>query len=152
LTGVPALFSVTPDAGKTILLLEDEPALMKLLKHALRSYNLIEATTADEALRLFAERGRQVDLLIADVTLPTSSGLRVAFFLRSEIHSLPVILTSGYPVSNWSANDTADLQRLGSRAVEIILKPFAPRSLLDLVDNLLGASPPETVTASGENS
>ena len=101
-------------AGKTILLLEDEPALMKLLAHALSSYNVIEATTADEALRLFAERGRHVDLLIADVTLPAGSGLRVAFFLRSEIQNLPVILTSGYPVSSWSASDTVDLQRLGS--------------------------------------
>ena len=138
-------------AGKTILLLEDEPALMKLLAHALASYDVIEATTADEALRHFAERGRHVDLLIADVTLPAGSGLRVAFFIRSEIQNLPVILTFGYPVSNWSASDTADLQRLGSRSVEIIEKPFPARALLDLVENLLDASPPESATASGES-
>jgi DNA-binding response OmpR family regulator len=142
---------VPTHAGKTILLLEDEPALLKLLAHALSSYHVIEATTADEALRLFAERGRHVDLLIADVSLPAGSGLRVAFFLRSESQNLPVILTSGYPVSNWSAGDTADLQRLGSRSVEIIEKPFPARALLELVENLLGASPSESATASGEN-
>jgi DNA-binding response OmpR family regulator len=151
LTGLPALLSVPTHAGKTILLLEDEPALLKLLAHALRSYDVVEASTADGALRLFAERGRHVDLLIADVSLPASSGLRVAFFLRSEIQNLPVILTSGYPVNNWSASDTADLQRLGSRSVEIIQKPFPARALLDLVENLLGTSPPESATASGEN-
>jgi hypothetical protein len=75
----------------------------------------------------------------------------VAFFLRSESQNLPVILTSGYPVSNWSAGDTADLQRLGSRSVEIIEKPFPARALLELVENLLGASPSESATASGEN-
>ena len=64
--------------------------------------NLIEAAAADEALRLFADRGHHVDLLVADVTLPIDSGLRVAFFLRSADRNLPVILTSGYPVSSWS--------------------------------------------------
>jgi len=150
--GLPALVTVPTHAGKTILLLEDEPALLKLLAHALSSYHVIEATTADEALRLFAERGRHVDLLIADVSLPTGSGLRVAFFLRSEIQNLPVILTSGYPLDNWSASDTADLQRLGSSSVEIIQKPFPARALLNLVEKLLETASSEGARASGENS
>jgi two-component system cell cycle sensor histidine kinase/response regulator CckA len=140
---------VTTQGGKTILLLEDEPALMKFLGHALSSYNLIEATTADEALRLFAERGRHVDLLIADVTLPAGSGLRVAFFLRSEIKNLPVILTSGYPVSNWSETDLADLQRLGSTAVAFLQKPFQSPELLELVQRLLGTSQSGNARAQG---
>jgi DNA-binding response OmpR family regulator len=150
--GVPDLLSVTTHAGKTILLLEDEPALMKFLLHALSQYDLLEATTADQALRLFAERGRHIDLLIADVTLPTGSGLRVAFFLRSEIRNLPVILTSGYPVSNWSDADSVDLKRLDSSYVAFIQKPFQAHELLDLVQKLLGTSPSESATASGENS
>jgi DNA-binding response OmpR family regulator len=137
---------------KTILLLEDEPALMKLLRHALSQYDLVEATTADQALGLFAERGRHIDLLIADVTLPTGSGLRVAFFLRSEIRNLPVILTSGYPVSNWSDTDSVDLKRLDSSSVAFIQKPFQARELLGLVQKLLGTSPAESASASGENS
>ena len=148
-TGLPDLLSVPTHAGKTILLLEDEPALMKLLAHALGAYDVIEATTADEALRLFAERGRHVDLLIADVTLPTGSGLRVAFFLRSEIQNLPVILTSGYPVSSWSKTDTVDLQRLGSTSVAFLQKPFQPRELTRLVEKLLGTPTAEDAKAHG---
>jgi DNA-binding response OmpR family regulator len=78
---------------------------MRLLKHALSRYNLIDATAADEALRLFADRGHHVDLLIADATLPTDSGLRVAFLLRTAVRNLPVILTSGYPVSSWRVRE-----------------------------------------------
>jgi DNA-binding NtrC family response regulator len=78
---------------------------MKLLKQTLSRYKLIEATAADEALRPFADRSHHVDLLIGDVTLPTDSGLRVAFFLRSAVRNLPVILTFGYPVSSWSVRE-----------------------------------------------
>ena len=68
----------------TILVLEDEPFVMKLLRYMLKHYSLIEATSAEEAFRQFSERGRQIDLLLADVTLPTSSGTRVALHLRSR--------------------------------------------------------------------
>jgi CheY-like chemotaxis protein len=142
---------VTTCDHKTILLLEDEPGLMKLLSHTLSSYDVIEAPTADEALRLFAERGHQVDLLIADVTLPNDSGLRVAFFLRNEIPNLPVILTSGYPLSNWNAKDAIDLQRLGPNGVAFLQKPFPSPELLHLVRQLLGTQSSEGARASGDN-
>jgi len=125
---------------------------MGLLKHTLRQYELIGATTADEALHLFGEWRRNVDLLIADVTLPVSSGLRVAAALRSEIRNLPVILTSGYPVSSWSVRHTLDLQRLGSNSVAILQKPFQAQELLRLVETLLGASSGGDAKAHGKNS
>ena len=84
---------------KTLLVLEDNPALMMFLRLTLEPYDLIEASTAEQALRLFAERGRQVDLLIADLHLPKSSGIQVAMILRSEIPNLPV-LRRGYPGSH----------------------------------------------------
>jgi DNA-binding NtrC family response regulator len=148
LGGVPALIIVKTHVDKTVLVLEDEPALMRLLRLTLNQYNVIEATTAEQALRLFAESGRRIDLLLADVTLPTSSGLRVAFFLRSEIRNLPVILTSGYPVSSWTVRDAVDMQRLGSTAVAFIQKPFQAQELLDLVQKLLGTAPSEGARAS----
>jgi DNA-binding response OmpR family regulator len=138
---------VTTHARKKVLVLEDEPALMELLWHTLSQYDLIEATTADEALYLFGERRRYVDLLIVDVTLPVGSGLRVASSLRSEIRNLPVILTSRYPVSSWSVRDTVDMQRLGSISVAFIQKPFQAQELLRLVEKLLGASPAEGAKA-----
>ena len=66
---------------ETLLVLEDESSVMKLVRHMLKQYNLIEAITAEQALHLFNERDRQVDLLLADVTLPTSSGIQVALLL-----------------------------------------------------------------------
>jgi CheY-like chemotaxis protein len=132
---------------KTILVLEDESSLMMLMRHMLQQYNLIEATTAQQALCLFREHGRQPDLLVADVTLPARSGIQVALLLRIAIPDLPVILTSGYPVSVWSDRDSADLQRLGSRSVRILGKSFQAEDLLHAVRESLAPRAEKTRTA-----
>lgn len=134
---------------KTLLVLEDEPLVMKLLRHMLKQYNLVEATSAEEALRLFNDHGNQIDLLLADVTLPMSSGIQVALTIRSKAPNLPVILTSGYPVSGWNERDAADLKRLDSRSVVILQKPNPGRRLLSAVEELIGAEQPQKVSAAG---
>ena len=123
---------------KTILVLEVNASVMMVLRLMLEPYSLIEASDAEQALRLFTDHGRKIDLLVADVTLPRSSGIQVALLLRSEVPDLPVILTSGYPVSAWSDLDSADLERLGSRSVAIVQKPFQAQGLLKAVCELTG--------------
>ena len=51
---------------------------------------------------------------------------------------MPVILTSGYPEANWSPRDSADLERLGSKSVAILQKPFPAQELLTTVRRLIG--------------
>ena len=128
---------------KTILLLDDEPVVMMLLRIMLKHYRLIEASTAEQALQLFTDRGRQLDLLLADLTLPKISGIQVALVFRSEIPNLPVILMSGFPLSSWTDREYTDLERLGSNSVTILQKPFTPRALSNAVCELIGVPPPE---------
>jgi CheY-like chemotaxis protein len=127
----------------TLLVLEDEPAVRQLLRHLLKQYTLIEAATAEEALRSVTDHGHRADLLVADVTLPQSSGIQVALLLRIENPDLPVILTSGYPVSNWSEQDYTDLLRLGTTSVALLSKPFQGQELLRTVHEMIGAAPSE---------
>ena len=65
-----------------LLVLEDSHAVMMVLRLMLEEYSLIEASTAEQALRLFTDHGCKISLLVADVTLPTSSGIQVALLLR----------------------------------------------------------------------
>jgi CheY-like chemotaxis protein len=123
---------------KKILILEDEPFVAALLRLLLKGYIVVEATTAAQALQAFTEHNRQFDLLIADVNLPISSGVQVAVILRSQLPTLKVILSSGYPLGNWREQDVADLQRLGEHSVTLIEKPFLPKALTDLVHALIG--------------
>lgn len=124
---------------KTILVLEDESSLLKLIGLVLKQYRLIKAANAEEALRLFAEHDHHLDLLLADLKLPRSSGIQVALLLRAEIPDLPVILTSGYPEGGWSDRDSADRERLGPNLVAMLQKPFQAQALLDRVRELIGA-------------
>ena len=93
---------------KTVLVLQDEPGV-ELLRNVLRQYTVIEATTAEQALHLFKTHARQVDLLIADLTLPKSSGIQVACLLRSELPDLPVILKADSTIQYQSVVDVLDL-------------------------------------------
>ena len=127
---------------KTILVLEDEVLVMRLLRHMLKQYDIIEATTAEEALRLFTNLGR-IDALIADVILPKSSGIKIALLFRLQIPELPVILTSGFPIGNWSDQDSADLSRLGSKSVAFLQKPFHAEEVRDTVRTLIGEPKPD---------
>lgn len=126
---------------KTILVLEDELALLSLLHHVLgrHGYTILEASSAEQAFREFNRSDRQIDLLIADVSLPGISGVQVALVLRLEAPDLRVILTSGYPSSAWSVRDSANLRRLGSESVNVLLKPFASQALLNMIVELIGA-------------
>jgi CheY-like chemotaxis protein len=126
------------DTMRTLLLLEDDPTLLKFLRHTLRDYRLIEATSAEEALLLFIDHEYQVDLLVAKLTLPTKSGAQVAFHMRSKIPDLPVILTSTAAISNWSERDYSYLRRLEEMPVAVLQKPYAGHKLLALISELTG--------------
>ena len=135
---------------KTILILEDEPALMALFRAVLSGYTILEASTAEEALRVFLEHDRKLDLLIADVVLRVGSGIsgiHVALLLREANSNLSILLTSGYPRSLWNDPDGADLKRLGSDSVAILQKPFSPATLLRHVYDSIG--PPSGATGAG---
>jgi CheY-like chemotaxis protein len=128
----------------TVLLLQEEPSVVRGLLSPLPQYRLLEANTAEEALALFLDNGQQIDLLIASVTLHKSSGIEVALLLRSRIHNLPVILTSKRPASTWNSHHTASWKRLGSRFVVILESPFQDMLLSATVRHLLGMPTFET--------
>jgi len=123
---------------KTILLLEDELPLMRLLGTVLgrSGYAVQESGCAEEAIQRFLDANRQIDVLVADVNLPESSGIQIAILLRAERPELKVILTSGYPSDAWKTGDVADLERLGTGSVIVLEKPFMPHMLLTCIRQL----------------
>ncbi len=125
---------------KTVLVLEDEPVVMNLIRYVLsKEYVVLQSTTAAEALQRFHDHEGDIHLLLADVTLPVSSGIRVALELRSWNPRLKVILTSGYPPDMWPDQDTAELDELPSDSVATLQKPFTPAMLLSRVGALLSS-------------
>jgi PAS domain S-box-containing protein len=84
----------------TILLVEDDDttrgAMRSLLR--LRGYVVLAASSAEEALAIFAERGADVDLLLADLSLPASAlnGAELARRLEERRPGLRMVFVSGF--------------------------------------------------------
>jgi two-component system cell cycle sensor histidine kinase/response regulator CckA len=125
----------------TILILDDEAPIRTLLRVTLcpLGYTLVEAATANEAVRCLEYADAGLDLLIADVYLTGDpSGVRVALELRSKLPFLRIILMSGVPLTFWDDQDAAEWSALPPDSVVTLEKPFHAAELLHSVHKLIG--------------
>ncbi len=108
---------------ETILLVEDEPAIRRLIAGALEraGYCVLEARHGREALERFDD---SIDLLLADMRLPHIGGHELIVRLREQRPTLKVLTISGYPL-----NAPPDLPFLA--------KPFQREELLKAVRDVL---------------
>jgi CheY-like chemotaxis protein len=124
-----------PRGHETILLVEDEPHLRRLVARVLRAqgYTIWEASDGREAMSLVMERGTGFHLLLSDVVMPELSGKTLADQLRSICPEARVLFVSGY-ISN-----TVVQEALASSSVAFLQKPFTPSDLVRKVRDVLDA-------------
>jgi two-component system, cell cycle sensor histidine kinase and response regulator CckA len=81
----------------TILLVEDEPALRRVSRKLLEKlgYQVLEAATGEQALQVYAERTRDIDLVLLDLIMPGLNGLQTLERLQGLDPGVKVILCSG---------------------------------------------------------
>jgi DNA-binding response OmpR family regulator len=104
----------------TILLVDDEEAVQKLLTYPLErdGYRVVQARDGEEALQRFGEQ--PVDLVVLDVMLPKLDGLEVCKRLRS-VSFVPIIMLT-------ARDDEVDkVIGLELGADDYITKPFSIR-------------------------
>jgi CheY-like chemotaxis protein len=123
--------------GKTILVVEDEPAVRRVMRIALElaGCTVHEASNGEVALELMHRVGHEVDLVVADLLMPQASGSTLASALGRMRPELPVLFVSG-------ASDM-DLQRVLGRTPaedEVLWKPFTPEQLVEAAERLLPKS------------
>jgi PAS domain S-box-containing protein len=119
--------------GETILLVEDEAPLRILARTALEryGYQVLEATTAAEALQQWDSYSDRVDLLLTDCVMPGGvSGQELVERLRKSEPELKMICTSGY------SNDLFG-ERLRVSGCEFLRKPYSARTLARIVRQCL---------------
>jgi putative two-component system response regulator len=120
----------------TLLLVDDEPANIHLLKGVLHSdFKFKIATNGDKALRI-AQTEPHPDLILLDVMMPGIDGYEVCRQLKSDpaTAGIPVIFVSGHTVE-------AELQKgLALGAVNFVSKPIDPVKVNAAVQNALSAS------------
>jgi len=84
--------------SETVLLVEDEDAVRRLVERILRGagYRVLTAPNAGSAILMYAAHGRAIDLLLTDVVMPQMSGRELADRLTAARPGLKVLYMSGY--------------------------------------------------------
>jgi len=118
-------------AALGILLVDDNPALRRILSAALRQegHRVVEAADAEEALDLVARLDSRIDVLVTDVVMPGMTGPELAERLRQTNPDLDVLLVSGYA-------DDASFQRAQTMGLPMLAKPFRPGDLIERLARL----------------
>jgi two-component system cell cycle sensor histidine kinase/response regulator CckA len=125
--------------GETVLLVEDETAVLMLMRRALerQGYRVLQASTPSEALDLWRSNRESIAILVTDMVLPLgTSGRQLAAQLRADRPDLKVLMVSGYS-ADFSGRD------ITQQADQYFLqKPFTPMRFIEIVRACLAGSDP----------
>ena len=133
---MPTDKTVQQNAATTILVLDDEPDVRKLVATVLagEGYTVLTADSGDKAIKLFQKRKQPVDLLLLDVISPGLSGPMVADRLTELQPGLRVMFMSGYDRTHVVQRYVVD------KGSALLKKPFTPDELLQKVREVLKSS------------
>jgi two-component system phosphate regulon response regulator PhoB len=120
---------------RTILICDDQPALRELVRGVLEigPYDMHEARDGQEAVELAEQL--EPDLILLDLMMPVLDGLQVLERVRAMpgLAQTPVVvLTASTRTADRDAIERAD-------GAHLLVKPFSPMHLLELVEQLLTA-------------
>jgi len=123
----------TPTGIATILLVEDESSLRKLMKTTLErnDYRVLEAKDGAEALSLCRDNLAQIDLVVTDLALPQMTGLQLKEKVVALRSSMKFLLISGYLEEVMGSPE--QIANIG----DFLQKPFLPDELARKVDEIL---------------
>ena len=122
-----------------ILLVEDDPSLIELVRYNLEAADFDVAVEMDGDGGLMAMRERAFDLVILDWMMPNMSGIEVVRQIRrmNDKRATPVIMLTA------RGEETDKIRGLDAGADDYVVKPFSPAELVSRVRALLRRSTPD---------
>ncbi|NTW53915.1 MAG: GAF domain-containing protein [Chlorobaculum sp.] len=118
---------------KTILLVDDNPAIVQVIKSLLEKsgYKVLSATTPIDSIKIAAESGETIDLLLTDVVMPEINGKELSEKLLAICPNLKTLFMSGYTF------DMTALEGLAEHEEHFIRKPFRISELTNTIRAIL---------------
>lgn len=123
--------AATFTGNKTILVVDDEPALLNLTGEmlGLNSFNVICAESAKQALNILQHES--VDVLVSDIIMPDMDGYQLAAIVKEKYPSIKIQLASGF-------SDERNMDKIDeSLRQNLLLKPYNSQALLQRIRELL---------------
>jgi len=120
---------------ETVLVVEDEPLVRDVARTTLErhGYHVITAANGIEGLRVVAERGDAIDVVVTDIVMPQMGGWEMAERLRETHPALRILFTSGYN------EEIADAGGRVGADMAFLPKPYLPAALTHRVRQVLDA-------------
>jgi CheY-like chemotaxis protein len=125
--------SLSPTGTEHILLVDDEPQIVKLEKQMLErlGYKVTELTNSPEALEMFRKNPDMYDLVISDMSMPKMTGDQLAGELLAVKPDIPIIICTGFS----ERFSKEDLLKMGIKGV--LMKPVVKANIAKEVRNIL---------------
>ncbi|HVW07319.1 MAG TPA: response regulator transcription factor [Bryobacteraceae bacterium] len=117
--------------GKRILIIEDEPALMRGLTDAFKDRGCVVLTAADGEAGLNAALSGEHDLILLDIMLPKVDGYELCRAVREGAIDAPIIMLTA------RGQEEDIVLGLNSGADDYVTKPFSIRELTARVNAFL---------------
>ncbi len=122
---------VTPAAPVRVLLVDDEPGILRMFRTALENYGYVTeeaSTVVDACARL---TGGSFDAVVSDVNMPGGGGFELLAAMRARRLEVPVIIMTGKPPVEY-----AKLANVAG-AWRALIKPVMPTRLRETLEAVL---------------
>lgn len=130
---ISAANSVSVNGNEIILLVEDEPSILKLAHTALKElgYLVLATSSPGEAIRMARENKAVIHLLMTDVVMPEMNGRALAEQIMTIFPDIKLLFMSGYTADVIACRGVLD------EGVNFIQKPFSIKDLAGKVRQVL---------------
>jgi DNA-binding NtrC family response regulator len=136
---------------RSVLLLEDDRAISELLKYLLEAgqYRVFSATCRMEAMEIALRYPNGIDVIVSDILLGPERGPVIAASVRESSPQARLLLTSGYPLEALYAMNILQKHDLEDGKTEFVEKTSLPRTIVEVIDRMLGANCPVASALTG---
>lgn len=132
----PAAAPQSFKGSETILLTEDDPAVLNLVNITLKDYGykVLKAKNGKKALEICKKYPDKIKLVITDVIMPKMSGKDLAREINRAYPAMKILFMSSY------ADEIIVHHGILEEGVNLIQKPFSPQELVKKIRNILDSN------------
>ncbi len=123
--------SLAAKLGRTVLLVDDADDVRNITSALLArgGFVVLPASSGEEGIELFLQRGEEVDLVLLDLRMPGIGGAETCRRLRDLDRKLPIVLVSGHGIEE----EVSELTR--EPCTVFLQKPYGLTGLLQVLDS-----------------
>ena len=126
--------------GRTILVVDDEPSILKCVRRVLEqaNYDVITSPSGSQAWEFIKQGRPKIDMVLTDIAMPGSiDGLTLAAKIRQREPNLLVLFITGALLK-----DDESTAQLAKKKL-LLRKPFFPKQLVEFVDSHFPSTIPD---------